>query len=158
MSRIVIDEPLMLVAAARWLSSNPVGYSRSEDDLPRDSLEILQLYVPPSYTFLTSLVIYLTHAFAQGYPISKVFSFPHSNIPECTKQKADIVAFHQRDGRAVQYTVAEDALTLAVTRGVASLNTSLFKTLATTIPVTTILKKMVDAITLGKRKRCSEEL
>ncbi|KAJ7162000.1 hypothetical protein C8R43DRAFT_1104968 [Mycena crocata] len=42
------------------------------------------------------------------------------------------------------------------TRGIANLNTGIFRTQTAKIPASTILKIMVEAVTLGKRKRRSE--
>ncbi|KAJ7030664.1 hypothetical protein C8F04DRAFT_1112758 [Mycena alexandri] len=87
MSQIVVDEPIMLIAAAHWF------FNHAHTDPPRASLlDILQLRpATTSQPLLMSLVIYITHAFAQGHLVSKVFSFPHSAVPVWAKQKAEVV-------------------------------------------------------------------
>ncbi|KAJ7090881.1 hypothetical protein B0H15DRAFT_248268 [Mycena belliarum] len=111
MSQIVMDEPLMLVAAAVW-------FCGATPELPsRDSLfDIIRQYPPNnSNIFKTSLVIYLTHAFAQGYPVYKIFTFPF-NPPAWAKQAAEIVAIYQGDDQTTQYTrVGSSTAILAAT-------------------------------------------
>ncbi|KAJ7090887.1 hypothetical protein B0H15DRAFT_837223 [Mycena belliarum] len=72
---------------------------------PRTSLlDIIQQYpANNSNIFSTSLVIYLTHVFARGYPVSKVFSFPFST-PPWANQTAEIVAMHQENDGTTQCT------------------------------------------------------
>ncbi|KAJ6584171.1 hypothetical protein DFH09DRAFT_1275168 [Mycena vulgaris] len=108
MSRIIVDEPIMLVSAARWFcTARPDPYA-SDGLSPRASfLDIIQGYPPISSRVLaTSVMTYLTHAFTQGYPVYKVFSFPRSP-PAWAKQRAEIVALNQPDRRPAQYSVAD---------------------------------------------------
>ncbi|KAJ7714740.1 hypothetical protein B0H16DRAFT_1435367, partial [Mycena metata] len=95
MSQIVVDEPI-------WF------FNHAHTDPPRASLlDILQLHpVTTSQPLLTSLAIYLTHAFAQGHLVSKVFSFPHSKVPAWAKQKAKVVKLCRLEEK-VQHTSAD---------------------------------------------------
>ncbi|KAJ7180965.1 hypothetical protein C8R46DRAFT_940916 [Mycena filopes] len=91
MSQIVVDEPIMLVVAARWFYKNP------SVEPPRDSLLDILAFSPPAtpHAFLASLVIYLTHALSKGHQLSKIFSFPHSAVPVWAKQKARVVKLYR---------------------------------------------------------------
>ncbi|KAJ7716750.1 hypothetical protein B0H16DRAFT_1701204 [Mycena metata] len=102
MAQIVVDEPIMLIAAAHWF------FNHTHTDPPRASLlDILQLDpATTSQPFLMSLVIYLTHAFAEGHLVSKVLSFPHSTVPVWAKQKAKVVKL-SRLQEEVQHTPAD---------------------------------------------------
>ncbi|KAJ6465678.1 hypothetical protein DFH09DRAFT_1225030 [Mycena vulgaris] len=107
MSRIAVDEPITLVSAARWFcTARPDPYA-SEDLSPRATfLDIIQGYPPTSSrVFTTSLATHLTRAFAQGYPVNRVFSFPRSP-PVWAEQRAEIVALSQPNRRPAQYSVA----------------------------------------------------
>ncbi|KAJ7833825.1 hypothetical protein B0H13DRAFT_2427747 [Mycena leptocephala] len=105
MSHVVVDEPIMLVAVAQRLCTN-TAQSSSLRPLKKSFLEILRQYPPnSSRAFACSLVLHIARAFAQGNTVSKVFSFPHS-VPAWAKQKAEIVAIRQNDGKTVEYAVA----------------------------------------------------
>ncbi|KAJ7746776.1 hypothetical protein DFH07DRAFT_1062943 [Mycena maculata] len=108
MSKIVVDEPIMLATVANWFCTNSGPYTGSLARSQRDSfLDVMQLYQPTGpQTFLAALVIYITHAFAQGHPVSKVFSFPHSAVPVWAKQKAEVVALNRPHGRQTWHYVA----------------------------------------------------
>ncbi|KAJ7906187.1 hypothetical protein B0H13DRAFT_2021502 [Mycena leptocephala] len=91
LSRVVMDEPLFLVRAARWFcEAQPVG----TDDSPRrpapldNCFEILtdKRTSTSSRSFATFLAYYLAHAFQNGSMLRKVFSFPHKPAPEWAKQ------------------------------------------------------------------------
>ncbi|KAJ7135329.1 hypothetical protein C8R46DRAFT_1014760 [Mycena filopes] len=104
MSQLVVDEPIMLIAAAHWFYNEPYT------EPPRQSLlDILRLYPPTStHEFLASLVIYLTHAFSKGHPISKIFSFPSSAVPAWAKQKAQVVELYRVEETHQVHHVAAD--------------------------------------------------
>ncbi|KAJ6584154.1 hypothetical protein DFH09DRAFT_1275157 [Mycena vulgaris] len=110
MSQIAVDEPIMLVSAARWFCTACPDPYASEGLSPRATfLDIIQGYPPTSSrVFTTSLATHLTHAFAQGYPVNRVFSFPRSP-PVWVKQRAEIVALSQPDRRPAQYSVADSS-------------------------------------------------
>ncbi|KAJ7479801.1 hypothetical protein FB451DRAFT_1086362 [Mycena latifolia] len=104
MTRIVMDEPMFLIRAARWFCEPP------ESDDPISGL-------PPSHNFFTVLgrhredatsrslacylTFYLTRAFDHGAALGEVFSFP--NQPDWANQKAELVAFDGKDASVVGY-------------------------------------------------------
>ncbi|KAK7048013.1 hypothetical protein R3P38DRAFT_3174278 [Favolaschia claudopus] len=87
MSQIVLDEPLLLVAAAKWL------YNRRLDALERkDSLlDILQQSLTSSRVYPACLVVYLSHVFAANPRVHEVFTFPGPK-PRWANKRAEIVS------------------------------------------------------------------
>ncbi|KAJ6465681.1 hypothetical protein DFH09DRAFT_1486170 [Mycena vulgaris] len=114
LSRIAVDEAIMLVSAAhRFCTVYPDPYA-SEGLSPRATfLDIIQGYPPTSSrVFATSLATHLPHAFD---PVYRVFSFVPRSPPAWSKPRAEIVALSQPDGRPAQYSVADSsALVLAI--------------------------------------------
>ncbi|KAJ7152477.1 hypothetical protein C8R46DRAFT_1121324 [Mycena filopes] len=106
LTEVVMDEPLFVVRAARWLCESPPP--------EHDSLAFV---APPHtcYGLLTHrrpgatpaslscfLVFYLTCAFENGEMLSKVFSF-RKPVPKWAHQRAELVASTKSDGPLGSY-------------------------------------------------------
>ncbi|KAJ7651536.1 hypothetical protein DFH06DRAFT_546501 [Mycena polygramma] len=94
LSRIVIDEPLVLVGAARALIP---------DHEPQTFLGSMHLNVPCSPRALSHcLVFYLARLFGQPRNLTEVFKFPHK-APAWANQSAQLATFHPTGTKAREF-------------------------------------------------------
>ncbi|KAJ6617930.1 hypothetical protein B0H10DRAFT_2189744 [Mycena sp. CBHHK59/15] len=99
MTRIVVDEPLMLLTAAQQFFRQPVP-SEAVRDPPYNYSTALHQYPPRNSTTLAKiLVLYLTRVFNEPRVLSKVFSFSWSPLPRWANQKAELVELYHTDGQ-----------------------------------------------------------
>ncbi|KAK7048018.1 hypothetical protein R3P38DRAFT_3345232 [Favolaschia claudopus] len=89
MSQIMLDEPLLLLAAANWLYKRPLDefLVEREDSL----LDILQQSLTSLRVYPASLVLYLSRVFAANPRVHEVFTFPGSK-PKWANKRAEIVS------------------------------------------------------------------
>ncbi|KAK7021250.1 hypothetical protein R3P38DRAFT_3271940 [Favolaschia claudopus] len=87
MSQVVFDEPVFLIAAAKWL------LNRTPDELEREDslLDILQQSLTSSRIYPASLVLYLSRVFAANPRVHEVFTFPGAK-PKWANKRAQIVS------------------------------------------------------------------
>ncbi|KAJ7512373.1 hypothetical protein B0H11DRAFT_1950889 [Mycena galericulata] len=94
-SQVVVDEPMVLVAAANWLLRS----SESRDGDPSYYYPILHRDPPPDNKSLAKCVAYyLAHTFDHKRRLCDVFRFPGS-CPKWATKNARLAVIHSDDGR-----------------------------------------------------------
>ncbi|KAJ6486252.1 hypothetical protein C8R47DRAFT_1047888 [Mycena vitilis] len=101
LSRIVVDEPLVLVGAARTLLPDPSSRPAVEKHIPghpnnhpETFVGSMRINVPRTPRVLSHwLVFYLARMFGQPRHLTDVFNFPHK-APAWANQSAQLATFH----------------------------------------------------------------
>ncbi|KAJ6486256.1 hypothetical protein C8R47DRAFT_1129695 [Mycena vitilis] len=101
LSRIIVDEPLVLVGAARALLPDPRSRPAVEkyipghpNNYPHTFVGSMRLNVPRTPRVLSHwLVFYLSRLFGQPRNLTEVFNFPHK-APPWANQSAQLATFH----------------------------------------------------------------
>ncbi|KAJ6521346.1 hypothetical protein DFH09DRAFT_1425042 [Mycena vulgaris] len=120
LTRITVDEPLVLITAARELFPRPrpppeplsPGYVNK---YPETFVASMRLNAPRTPQALSHcLVFYLTRVFSEPRPLATIFDFPHK-VPAWAKQSAQLVKFHRDENLEVGHSVVlhDDASPLA---------------------------------------------
>ncbi|KAJ7629908.1 hypothetical protein B0H17DRAFT_542649 [Mycena rosella] len=122
LSRITIDEPIVLVSAARKLLPHPSSrpwqerfLSSQPNNYPATFVGSMRLNAPRTPQALSyCLAFYLSYVFSDPRPLEKVFTFPHK-VPAWAKQSAQLVKFHRDGSLEVGYSevAPEDSSPLA---------------------------------------------
>ncbi|KAJ7439813.1 hypothetical protein B0H11DRAFT_555372 [Mycena galericulata] len=115
LSHIALEEPLVLVGAARALFPDPRTRPAVEryipdhpNDYPETFVGSMRLNAPHTpQAFSHYLIFYLTSIFKRPQLLSKVFKFPHKT-PRWAKQSAQLVKFHRNESLDVEYSVVSD--------------------------------------------------
>ncbi|KAJ7651517.1 hypothetical protein DFH06DRAFT_1134771 [Mycena polygramma] len=110
LSRIVIDEPLVLVGAARTLLPDPSSRPAVEKHIPghpnnhpETFVGSMRLNVPRTPRALSHwLVFYLARLFGQPRNLTEVFKFPHK-APAWANQSAQLATFHPTGTEAREF-------------------------------------------------------
>ncbi|KAJ7162003.1 hypothetical protein C8R43DRAFT_919865 [Mycena crocata] len=90
LTQIILDEPLMLVTIVQWFSNELANKALSPT-----CLDFLRFFPPNSTALPKVLAMYLTRAFTEPYPISRVFSFAYPPVPSWANQRAELDTLHQ---------------------------------------------------------------
>ncbi|KAJ6536553.1 hypothetical protein DFH09DRAFT_1178826 [Mycena vulgaris] len=110
LTRITVDEPLVLITAAQELLPPPrpppetlsPGYV---NEYPETFVASLRLNAPRTPQALSHcLVFYLTRVFSEPRPLAAIFDFPHK-VPAWAKQSAQLVKFHRDESLEVGHSV-----------------------------------------------------
>ncbi|KAJ7780853.1 hypothetical protein DFH07DRAFT_793462 [Mycena maculata] len=113
LSSVVMDEPMFLLRAARWLCERPEPeFSFPPVDPPHNCYTVLERHQTSttSRSLAGFLAFYLTRAFDNGPTLSNVFSFPHKSVHKWAQQKAQLVAFREKEASTVGYASTLPAL------------------------------------------------
>ncbi|KAJ6605055.1 hypothetical protein B0H10DRAFT_2195533 [Mycena sp. CBHHK59/15] len=85
LTQVVMDEPLFIISAARWLCEEPREFWDP----------VTKAIVYPPHNWFTPSGVLHRRGFDKGHKISKVFSFPHKPIPAWANQKAELVGLER---------------------------------------------------------------
>ncbi|KAJ6472328.1 hypothetical protein C8R47DRAFT_727063 [Mycena vitilis] len=110
LTKIAVDEPLMLVAAAKWFWNSLII-----DNPSSSCLTFLHRYPPSCPTFTKVLAMYIARVFTSAHPLSKVFSFAYPPTPAWANRTAELVTLHQDSALPVEGGTALFSAPLAST-------------------------------------------
>ncbi|KAJ6629880.1 hypothetical protein B0H10DRAFT_1212047 [Mycena sp. CBHHK59/15] len=110
MSKIAMDEPIVLAGAAVWMFRPPAKTKRGSryhesPEIPHNYLTILQRDPPhTAKTFAKCLAFYFARALDSKPALSDIFTFSKPVLP-WVKQSAELVEIHSTDDGGVRYSL-----------------------------------------------------